>query len=888
MSTSADRDPPDDASLSRYFQQHPAALVMLDARPDYGVVVNAAEARLAAGDAAGALALIERHARPASLDGPHFRVRCVAVRALAALGRLDEAVTTFARGVPEDQGNTSPVHHARAAIAWAQGDRAAAQRSMCAGAFVAREDEDELRLLQRDPAWVTVAADYQADDETPIRPHGLAAEATWDPGDKEWVVGDVDGAGHKVGTYRYYRADGTICCENQWVDGECTGPWKRFHEDGTESGFGQLLGGQVHGTRVWLACNGTTSEMMHIGGVSLAVARSEMDYERGTVVAIRHYDATGQHVRPDGTPFPKRPAGIPERADYNPEHDRWVMGETKLADSGKHKGAARTGTWRWWYADGARAKECDYADNELHGPYREWAADGTVIVEARYQAGAVVEATYHRHDGATPEGFPSCAGAVVRAVRTGPAQLLRLFDAEGHEVNRAGVPLDALIRRHLRLTDFFAELGRIDWASSPDRHGPSGPVASLLRDLLIEDEVDVDGDALAPQVQGELASRLLHRGNVYPASALALAPLLRLAAADEAPNRLGLCGFVRGLVMLDRSTLEADPANVDPDVLAVNRAYEAAWPALLTPLLDAADPVVRARAAAIVSYQYRQAAEVAAALVQRLLREPEAEVRVAILAALGNLGDAAGVRAAEQRIGRDGFEGLCAAVAAATGRGTATPEPVRQRLRHGLLAATSLAAQWKDSPALPEHPVKWIGQALMASGLDLDEGVHLASWFGAIDRDDQLGLVAGALWMASPAEGQSDAQLVAVLGKIAADDRLWKLPSLSATLESFDLPSERDDLRAAVAARLAGGGDEDEDEDEDADAEDEDEDQDDDEGEGEEGADEVAAAAGDDTSAHQVVDHEDDEDEDDEDEEDDDDEDEDEGDEDDEDDEDQN
>jgi antitoxin component YwqK of YwqJK toxin-antitoxin module len=194
-------------------------------------------------------------------------------------------------------------------------------------------------------------------------------DARWVAADEEWEQGDIDAAGLKQGPFTYWRADGTKCNECVLKDGTPHGPFRRFHQNGETSQEGTFVDGAPHGTRRWLACDEPTTERMHEGGVSLKVRRSEMDYERGRVVGIRHFDAQGRRVSPHGEPYPERPAAVAEAAEYRPDDEVWTLGEANSQT------AARMGRWRTWAAEGRLLEDAVYEEGSLHGPVKTWVGE---------------------------------------------------------------------------------------------------------------------------------------------------------------------------------------------------------------------------------------------------------------------------------------------------------------------------------------------------------------------------------------------------------------------------------------------------------------------------------------------------------------------------------
>lgn len=217
--------------------------------------------------------------------------------------------------------------------------------------------------------------------DAPEKPESVPAEAWWDPDDNEWVLGDQNPDGEQHGEYRYWRPDGTLCCRNQWVDGTLEGPFERYHENGEVSQRGEFRAGELTGTREWIGCDDPTTENTRPPGVSEKVWRSEMDYLNGQVVGVRHFDRDGRQVMPEtGEPYPHRPEGVPDVAEYHLRDQQWAHGR---ADANQDK----QGLWRYWFADGAKKREIEYLDDVPHGVFRGYDASGTLRQEGKLEHG---------------------------------------------------------------------------------------------------------------------------------------------------------------------------------------------------------------------------------------------------------------------------------------------------------------------------------------------------------------------------------------------------------------------------------------------------------------------------------------------------------------------
>ncbi len=203
----------------------------------------------------------------------------------------------------------------------------------------------------------------------------MPPDARWVGEDDEWEQGTIDARGLKQGPFTYWRADGTRCNECVLKDGRPHGAFRRFHENGEISQEGTYLEGALHGTRRWIACDEPTTERMHEGGVSELVRVSEMDYARGRVVAIRHFDADGNRVTPEGERYPERPEGVPDGAEYQPDDDVWKSG------SADGESGAREGRWRVWSTSGQPISDLQYEHGVRQGPAREWVFDPNPFVD---------------------------------------------------------------------------------------------------------------------------------------------------------------------------------------------------------------------------------------------------------------------------------------------------------------------------------------------------------------------------------------------------------------------------------------------------------------------------------------------------------------------------
>jgi antitoxin component YwqK of YwqJK toxin-antitoxin module len=215
--------------------------------------------------------------------------------------------------------------------------------------------------------------------DAPARPKTVPPKAVWSADDGEWELGAKNVRGERQGTFKFWRRDGTLCNECVFKDGRPHGTFKRFHNNGQVSQEGQFVDGQLHGRRAWFACDEATDEETIAEGMSDKVRRSEMDYDKGRVVAVRHFDAAGHRILPTGESCPERPPMIPDEAEYQPEVG-WVLATLDLQ-------GRRNGPWQRWHDSGHVAETTEFVHNLRHGPTVLYHPTGQKAEEGRFEQG---------------------------------------------------------------------------------------------------------------------------------------------------------------------------------------------------------------------------------------------------------------------------------------------------------------------------------------------------------------------------------------------------------------------------------------------------------------------------------------------------------------------
>lgn len=182
----------------------------------------------------------------------------------------------------------------------------------------------------------------------------------------------------------------------------------------------------------------------------------------------------------------------------------------------------------------------------------------------------------------------------------------------------------------------------VDWASLGHAYGPADDVPELLRGLASPDpaerEAALDG----------MYGAVHHQGDVYD-STLACIPFLLELVADPAVQDRGaiveLLTSIGGIELDDEDDDLDEPAGPGPDdaefVPAANFAMAAAAVAagadVFLGLLDGPDPEARLAAPVALASLHPDPALVLTLLRERLTVEPDTEVRLALVAAVGRI-----------------------------------------------------------------------------------------------------------------------------------------------------------------------------------------------------------------------------------------------------------
>jgi tetratricopeptide (TPR) repeat protein len=201
------------------------------------------------------------------------------------------------------------------------------------------------------------------------------------------------------------------------------GPVSTFHPNGELASRGEYVEGKLEGLLVRFASSDGAGEPLRPCCVPPGASELRAEYKHGALLRETFFDAAGRPLCGDGTPWPARPAGIPEAASYDESSKRYYEAFERA------NGESST---RYFDADGRRVEELDLSRGRLVAR-RRFAPDGLCVESWELDGHGV------RHGAAVrrfPVGTSPYADARIReehgqfeqGERAGE---LRLFDADG-------------------------------------------------------------------------------------------------------------------------------------------------------------------------------------------------------------------------------------------------------------------------------------------------------------------------------------------------------------------------------------------------------------------------------------------------------------------------
>ncbi|HVV51654.1 MAG TPA: hypothetical protein VHO06_18440, partial [Polyangia bacterium] len=263
----------------------------------------------------------------------------------------------------------------------------------------------------------------------PERPAGVPEGGFWNPDVGGWEVSQRNAQGARDGECLFYRRDGSLQSRCRFVGGVQEGPFAIFHPDGRLAREGRFAAGKIEGIVSAYSGEGAGAEPLRACCVPAAAVRLDTRYEGGAMVQEIFFDSDGRPILSSGQPYPPRPAGVPDDADYDETGARWsrfrpdrrqfwseagvLQAETEL-----EQGVPRV--TRTFDGDGRLAESCELArDGAREGAFRRRFAPGA----SPYADPAIREerGAFARGQAVGIWTFTGADGAELRAVTRGGA-----------------------------------------------------------------------------------------------------------------------------------------------------------------------------------------------------------------------------------------------------------------------------------------------------------------------------------------------------------------------------------------------------------------------------------------------------------------------------------
>lgn len=423
------------------------------------------------------------------------------------------------------------------------------------------------------------------------RPAGVPEAAFWSESDNEWIVQTVDERGRKHGLVRYFRPDGTLCCETEFEADQPHGAFTRYHETGEVSRKGTFARGVQIGLDTTYPASARTTERGFPPNVSSKIHHYEQEWKDGVLVRRRFVDAKGRHIFPDGTPYPPRPKGVPEGALYEPSG--WELGAVD-------RQGTKLGTWITYDGDGAVRYEDDYEGGCI--------ARRTRVAQSEDDARVAFE-----------------RGAWQSGEWVGPVSQL---DAERKEL-RTFDPTGADAVDDPKLAAWAKRVRAIDWSKLESAYGP----ATLVGVYLVTLGCSKEG---APRALDKLTNATCHQGSIYSASARVIEPLLELVWLGPDVLRQQLLALVHAIAALPAPAFAQAKKHKSSDAMACVKALDEGSLRIVRGFASLSEPEAVEAITCLAGCFGNQKV---AALLRTLASDRKGSVRLraAAITALGNL-----------------------------------------------------------------------------------------------------------------------------------------------------------------------------------------------------------------------------------------------------------
>jgi antitoxin component YwqK of YwqJK toxin-antitoxin module len=256
----------------------------------------------------------------------------------------------------------------------------------------------------------------------PDKPPGVPEAGFWNPEVGGWEVSRRSAQGAREGECLIFRRDGRLLSRFLFAGGVQEGPFALFHPDGEVAREGTYVAGRLEGIVSAYTGEGPGAEPLRACCVPAAAVRLDVRYEAGTLVQEVFYDREGRPLLSDGRPWPARPAGVADDAEFDETGARWVR--------------RRPDVQRSWTADGVLAEEIEFA-GRCRRAVRRYDADGRLAESCEFLPDGARHGAFRRRwpaDAETPYADPRIReerGAFAHGQIVGRWALL---DASGNEL----------------------------------------------------------------------------------------------------------------------------------------------------------------------------------------------------------------------------------------------------------------------------------------------------------------------------------------------------------------------------------------------------------------------------------------------------------------------
>jgi antitoxin component YwqK of YwqJK toxin-antitoxin module len=184
-------------------------------------------------------------------------------------------------------------------------------------------------------------------EAAPARPPGVPEAGFWNPAVGKWEVSQKSEQGAREGECLFYRSDGSLFSRFRFAADVQDGPFAIYHPDGQLARAGAFAAGQIEGIVSSYASAISGNEPLRACCVPPTAARLDGLYQDGQLVQEVFYDGDGRPILSDGRPWPPRPSGVPDDAEYDEAGARWARRRPHLE--------------QFWDEAGRLGEEIEYA-----------------------------------------------------------------------------------------------------------------------------------------------------------------------------------------------------------------------------------------------------------------------------------------------------------------------------------------------------------------------------------------------------------------------------------------------------------------------------------------------------------------------------------------------